>query len=621
MEKNIQKIFDYFVFNILIDSQKYTSNNLINIFVKIISNEYKLHKNTLTINEEQFKVKNFDLFLNIIKSSKLEPKKVIQISDRLIEDTDRRNNGDFYTPAIWVDEAHKMITDVFGSDWKEKYVVWDCACGTGNLTRDYDFKELYCSTLNKEDIEIGSNYNKNATKFQYDFLELGLKLPDSLKSSLENNKPFIFFINPPYATAGNSKAKNKSSKDGVVLTDVNREMKKNKIGACSQQLYAQFVYRILMIKKQYKLTNVNLCIFSPSLYMSGSSFVNFRKVFLNNFKFEKGIIFNASHFSNVKSNWAIDFAIWKAGEEKSNEFKHEIKDIDKNGEIIKIGGKVIYNIDNEVSCTKWIDSDKKTKQDDKEILTLKSAINIGKEVRLGDSDCIGYLINDSNNVYANTQGVYLISSKITRHIKTIPIKECNFEKCMTLFSVRKIIKENWINQKDEYIKPNEKHKKYKEFVLDSVIYALFNNSSYQSSMRNLKFDGKLYNIENKLFFVPNNEIRKLAEKHKNDMVLNDAKTLNKERFVCGYLEGRELSKEASNVLNKAKELIQISFEKREELNKLNPEYHLNCWDIGWYQIKLILKEYFPEELKKFNLCYKKLEDKMEPIVYELGFLK
>ena len=62
--------------------------------------------------------------------------------DRLIQDETRRMKGEFFTPTIWVDEAHKMISEQFGEDWKEKYVVWDPAWGTGNLTRDYKFKEL-----------------------------------------------------------------------------------------------------------------------------------------------------------------------------------------------------------------------------------------------------------------------------------------------------------------------------------------------------------------------------------------------------------------------------------------------------------------------------------------------
>ena len=122
--------------------------------------------------------------------------------DRDIKDNNRRCKGQFYTPTLFVDYAHKMISEQFGEDWKEKFVVWDNCSGTKNLTRDYYFKELYCSTLEKAELEISERYNKEAVAFQFDFLNDSLdKLPEGLKEALENNKPIIFFINPPYATA------------------------------------------------------------------------------------------------------------------------------------------------------------------------------------------------------------------------------------------------------------------------------------------------------------------------------------------------------------------------------------------------------------------------------------
>lgn len=56
-------------------------------------------------------------------------------------DNYRRRTGVFYTPQIWADYAQKMIGEQFGEDWRENYIVWDCCCGTANLTRGYKFKE------------------------------------------------------------------------------------------------------------------------------------------------------------------------------------------------------------------------------------------------------------------------------------------------------------------------------------------------------------------------------------------------------------------------------------------------------------------------------------------------
>jgi hypothetical protein len=48
--------------------------------------------------------------------------------------------------------------------------------------------------------------------------------------------------------------------------------------------------------------------------------------------------------------------------------------------------------------------------------------------------------------------------------------------------------------------------------------------------------------------------------------------------------------------------------------------HLNSWDAGYAQLKLVWKEYFSEDFKEFRQLYKNMEDRMRPLVYELGFL-
>ena len=87
------------------------------------------------------------------------------------------------------------------------------------------------------------------------------------------------------------------------------------------------------------------------------------------------------------------------------------------------------------------------------------------------------------------------------------------------------------------------------------------------------------------------------------------------------LQNIELSNEAKVVLDKAIELTKKSFRYRELFNEEHPEYQILNFDCGWYQIKAMLKEYMPQEYKEFTELYKKLADKMRPMVYELNFLK
>jgi hypothetical protein len=72
-------------------------------------------------------------------------------------------------------------------------------------------------------------------------------------------------------------------------------------------------------------------------------------------------------------------------------------------------------------------------------------------------------------------------------------------------------------------------------------------------------------------------------------------------------------------LDKATELVERSIELRQVM--ANDQNHLNSWDAGYAQLKLVWKEYFQEDFKEFRQLYKALENRMRPLVYELGFLK
>ena len=242
----------------------------------------------------------------------------------------KRRRGEYNTPIIWVNEAHKMISESFGEDWKEKYIVWDPAAGTLNLTRDYNFKELYCSTINQTDLDIANQngYNMNAVKFQYDFLNDGIKdgeidvenddkLPDGLKRAILNNKPIIVFMNPPYGRANSndkSDARISTLESKATKTETSKMMLNDgKYGASSAQLYTQFLYKL--IKLSDVNNNINIAVYAKSLYLTGSSFQKFRTKFLEKFRYDKGMLFNSSHFSDTSDCWAIDFSLWKNGNE------------------------------------------------------------------------------------------------------------------------------------------------------------------------------------------------------------------------------------------------------------------------------------------------------------------
>jgi hypothetical protein len=645
-EKNITGIFEYFCDNVL-GKNNLTVNETANLFINLIispDDHYikPKRKNILVtksfgdihVNERNYMM--FDDHFNGEKYSIREKEALTAIVDRIVEDETRRRKGEFFTPTIWVDEAHKMISETFGENWKEEYVVWDPASGTLNLTRDYKFRELYCSTIEESDLKTADQmkYNPNAIKFQYDFLNDGIvdgridiesdvKLPQGLKDALLEGKKMIVLMNPPYGTANNAGTEEGDSKAGIALTELNKMMKSDEWGASSQQLYAQFLYRLTKMS----LGNINICIFAKSLYKSGSSYKEFRKNFYKSFRYEDGMMFCASHFDGVSTSWGVDFSIWKSGIEDRDSLDIKVKDLNTTSyELEYLFDKEIFNLDSSEESSVWVRKEiKGLRTFDKPQLSsgiLVKQKGVGKSI----DKSIGYFYTAGNNVMKNSQSVGLFSDVFSNGhgISVIPQ---NFEKVVSFFTARKSITgkyANWINDKDEYMAPNESHPLWEQFQTDSLVYSLFNTSSNQSSLRQITYKDKLWDIKNEFFWMSKEEMMSLAESKYFDDVFRDARSSD-ERYVYTLLfkEGiyERLSLDAKSVLDTATELVRKSFGMRQALHEEHPEYHLNTWDCGWYQVKLILKQFYQDDLREFTKKYKDFEDRMRPLVYELGFLR
>ncbi len=638
-EHNISKIFDYFTSKVIRDSNKIAPNDLVGIFISAIIDKENCYKhpnnpNILVANNKQIQIngRNLDSFFSYFEKEypPEEKNKFTEISDRLIEDTKRRRSGEFYTPTLFTDYAHKMLSEQLGEDWKEKYVVWDCCWGTGNLTRDYQFKELYASTLEQAEIDCGQRYNPEAIKFVFDFLNETIenmygwneKIPLGLREALKDNKQILFFINPPYATSSDNNGKGKGQ--NACKTIMYEKMKKENYQEACKNLFSQFLYRILQITKHYNLSNICLALFCNPIYLSGTTFKNFRAEFLKKFEYKEGALFNAGCFSDVSASWGINFTIWKSGETiNKNIFNHKLIE-EFDNEINTIGEKNIYNIDGMKSGKDWIKEnlkDKKTLKMKYPPLSNAITVNCGKNSNTSIySNALGCYFNVGNDVYQSTQRIAIFSSCDNSNANGLSIIPENFESIITMFSARRLVLNNWINHIDQYLQPNIYHEEWNNFFFDSIIFSLFESKSQQSSLRNIDFENQKWNIKNEFFFMSKNEIMNLANESNFDYTYNDAR-VSEERFVYKKLQEIELSKEAQDVLNKAIELTKKSFKYRELFNQEHPEYQIMNWDCGWYQIKAVLKEYFSEDLTDFQELYKILSDKMRPMVYELGFLK
>jgi hypothetical protein len=240
-------------------------------------------------------------------------------------------------------------------------------------------------------------------------------------------------------------------------------------------------------------------------------------------------------------------------------------------------------------------------------------ISLSEDIQNSEEPLGLNLIFDSNNVGNSTSGVYFTNKERTNNKRIVTLGEDNFLKSCEYFTVRRIITSTWINQKDEFIKPNHLHESYKQFSNDSLVYAIFHSQNMSLSNDVLK---------NHFFWMSRDRMKELADNMGYDELYNDARTAS-DRHVYKLLFGEEriydkLSPDAKAVLDKATELVELSMEMRQVM--ANDENHLNSWDAGYAQLKLVWKEYFPEQFKEFRQLYKNMEDRMRPLVYELGFL-
>lgn len=713
-EATISKAFDFFDMYVLDTkfAKSLSSREKVSIFIGLFfSDEFEERKtrgasyyDKIFVNGIEIKIdpdyyNKFKLLYSTRDYSRLEQKQITAITDRLIEDTDRRRRGDFYTPTVWVDEAHKLLDKNLGDNWRDEYMVWDCAWGTGNLTRDYSFADLYCSTLNQEELNIGARYNKNAVKFQYDFLNDDVEEFESIKTELkrplmyksgvnmdameqyinfaqildlycmaiekgfmtqedgqmaysrainilhstklyamapslitgllggengEDKKKLLFLINPPYGASTNVKSTTLSgeAKIGTNSTLIQSQMNQNKIGAASQNLYTQFIYRIDCLQKIFG-TEIRLGIFCPPAYITGKNAKTLRNKL--GLWFTDGFLLQANQFADVSEGWGISFELLEKNTDIANRSSvcMSIK-TNQEGKVENISQKAMYNMDNQITLTDWIRRNIKAYKAE-DAPQMKSALNWSNEHRLGNlvKGAYGYLVDSGNNVDENTSRVFWLTSCRGAGHGVSALNE-NFEDCCSAFAARKLISgeyATWINCKDEYMVPNTEHPLYEQWQSDCIVYSLFNTASNQSSLRNIEYNGKNWNIFNEFFWMSVKDIRTIAENTAGaDKVYDDLDMYGKERFVYKKLQTVTLSLDAQAVLDKATELVKSSFQYRAEFDRVHPEYHINTWDAGWYQIKGMLKQYDSEGLKQFNELYKKLEDRMRPLVYELGFL-
>ena len=598
---------------------------------------------------------------------------LLERRDSLIPYDERAFKGAFYTPLHIVDKAYDLLTQLLGKNWQRDYIVVDMCCGVGNLeTKHSNPRNVFMSTLDQPDLDVmaAAKTCRAATRFQYDYLNDDIaedgsidytitnKMPQSLRDVIaaakEGKKKILVLINPPYAEAGNGSGK--GDKEGVSnLNHISKGMEN--FGFAKRELFIQFLYRITK-----EMPSATVAMFSKLKYVNAPNFAPFRDFWRA--KYLGGFVVHSKAFDGLKGDFPIGFLVWQTGDEK---FPSSISCdvLDRYGSAI--GEKTFYSVPEGCSLNDWVVRPRANKVPS---LPLKNAVSPATktvDVR-GDywaDGAIGSFVSKCNDFQHAAQETALFSSGYCNPGAFYVTAE-NLEKVAVMFTVRRIVKPTWLNDRDQFLIPEveltgkaavsaaDGYDAAKmaafpvsgipdEFKLDCLIYMLFNNSNLTASADGLEWNEKKWSIVN--HFIPFTEEEV------------DAPGRFESDFMVRYLENVKLCKcenmevpntqldvgcfhnstiphfhnrspEASAVLSAGREIWRAYFRLFPSFDySIRERLKLNRPDVGWYQIRQALKLYGessegrPTDFTQFNAAYSALSEKLRPMVYSLGFLK
>lgn len=575
-----------------------------NLFVIYENQGYKIAKeNIKQMFDATISIRDKDRYKNFWKRYKRPPLAafqdyIIERRDLLVPQDIRERKGAFFTPRKWVELSQKYLADVLGENWQDEYYVWDCAAGTGNLLAGLTNKyNIWASTLDQADVNVmhdridhGANLLKNHV-FQFDFLNDEFsKLPQGLQDIINDRnkrKKLVIYINPPYAEGDNRKGEGRS---GVATSKI-QEKYSDVLGYTKREIFTQFLARIYG-----EIFGCVLADFSKLKNLQAPKFSSFRMYFRA--KLKSMFLAPADTFDNVKGQFPIGFKIWDTEQEET--FEHILADIyDEHGNFS--GVKNIWAYDNFKVINDWAET-----FFDKASESIATIIGVGNDFQNQRTVRIEYPNRPWNHQF---------QWQITKN---------NLIESSIYLTVRTIIEADWLNDRDQFLYPNDGWLNDAEFLNDCLAYALFNNN-IQSK----------YGTNNWIPFTENevNSADKFESSFMTDFLagrISYERPANISLFESGSgigvyeKEPRQFSAEATAVFDAGRELwkyyhsqkdinvnaslydIREHFQGRNDKGKMNPK----STDTRYTELISKLRE---------NL--KVLADKIAPKVYEHGFLK
>ena len=525
---------------------------------------------------------------------------IIGRRDLLVPQDIRERKGSFFTPQIWVEKSQQYLADVLGETWQDEYYIWDCCAGTGNLLNGLtNYRNVFASTLDKQDVDVmkdrianGWNMFENHV-FQFDFLNDAFsKCPEELQEILnseEKRKKLVIYINPPYAEATSLKTisnQDSKHKSGVSISKI-KDKYQDILVQGSKELFILFIFRC------YKeIKNAYIANFSTLKALQGKHYKEFRNIFQA--KLERLFIVPANTFDNVKGDFPIGFFIWNTNvKERFESIKIDM--FDNQG--FFVGNKIIT-------------------------ITPDKNIKDGLRIYNDNENSIGWLVRGSSDVQ-NNRVVFITSqpsASVLNASNANQITPKNLVVNSIFHAVRNVIPNNWINNRDQYLFPNEKYKTDIVFKINCIIFSLFAESNTIKSEYGINhwIPFTEQQVGCKKAFKSNFMSKFLdgeVEFKKSDEWFSENEPAKSEKVV--------LSEEAQNVYNAGLELWKYYHLQP----KANP-------DASYYDIRKFFQgetkgrmnngshdEKYMELIGNLRNKMKLLAKKIELKVYEYGFLK
>lgn len=580
-------------------------------------------------------------------------KGILSKADRLSEESQRRFEGEFYTPIHLARKAIDYLDAVVGGDMKQidwesgKYRLWDMACGTGNLEYHLPakaYRYCYMSTLHPEDVVFCKGMFHDAKVFQYDYLNddidrvigqdvtLGWKMPKELVDDLANpDIQWIIYINPPFGTAQNKKNA-ADSKEGISMTKIQKHMTNDKLGEVSRELFSQFLYRI---HHEFKKKQAWLGLFAKLKYISSNNDQKLRENIFR-YKFEKGFIFDARVFDGVTGQYPIGFLVWNLGKWLPDFTTQEIlvEVTNKKGETYR--NKLLNITDRKYLLNKWVKRPAATKT----FPAFSSALTIAEEKKdLRDRISTSFICSlcAKGDDMQNQKYIALYSGPYCS-AGAYSVTKDNFLKAMITHAVRKIAKKDWSNDRDAFYIPYYKYFHDEvvqqlgyvegvtpefplEFAYDCVIWSLFAPSNQTVALKDVKYKDKTYQIHNNLFPFTIEQVKQWGIQDQDIAITIMAE--DEDRFAAKWLveNKSQLSQAALDVVEAASMVYSIYFKN---LNSINTNrYKIKTWGVGRYQIINSMKdaEIGLDEINALDEKMMKLAEKIRSKIHPLGFLR